>query len=505
MSITQRILFERIIFGLVVSGISWSMYGANLNLDNNSTKISMSGTNARIRLGNVSKVYGWSEQSIIKKSVGSPASSWAEAYSNGVVIGNGALAPATDLLISTSCAVVHDNSMVERNASDINDIMGDLENNVYGFAYNRDLLRVRRTLDYYVKPLLRQTSNAMNYYAPIIRNNSNLLKATSDAVVSLSRGIGNIVVEAYYQASCDVWLSDRTTLEFTGGGSSFLNSIYDGNGYSVRFPRGQINRIIVAPGVHALFTNVVLRDFDDTSITLGEGASLTFGNGTVLELGTDQAVHRILPFIGRVTIQGFNNRLSFADQDSGIQVLPSSTVAIQNTIISGLQGNNVFCVDDSATMLLSNSDLVLSNDYIFPAGALIFDQTVNVKGSFFFSYESSMQSMIAPQSVLFFDNGTKFYYAPGSAHRDLIGMADKTSTLELDGCDVFSTPTGLRLTKGRLIIHNNNNFYANGQTLSNAIAFGNGHVEDNLTIDIRPDASIVGRSGWLDYANTNNV
>jgi hypothetical protein len=123
---------------LSVSFFYTFLFSSNLNFDNKNASIVINSTNSRLRLKNINKVVGWSEQSIIKNNSYNSAGAWKEAYASGVVIGSGGIVPATDLLITTS------------NAVNLGTGGGD-------------------TI------LMRTTSNAVNYLGPIIRTNSNTL------------------------------------------------------------------------------------------------------------------------------------------------------------------------------------------------------------------------------------------------------------------------------------------------------------------------------------------
>ncbi len=118
-----------------------------------------------------------------------------------------------------------------------------------------------------------------------------------------------------------------------------------------------------------------------------------------------------------------------------------------------------------------------------------------------FTYESDATSVVAPCSRLFLDN-TMFKYAPNTQGRDLFMLFDKTSELYLDGSTLESTTTGLRLTTGTLIAENKNFLVNDGAVgLSEGFAFGNQEADGDLSIIIKPGATLQLLSGVLDYQN----
>ena len=113
-----------------------------------------------------------------------------------------------------------------------------------------------------------------------------------------------------------------------------------------------------------------------------------------------------------------------------------------------------------------------------------------------------MGSTIDFNSTLYVDNGATFRYAPTRVERDLLYMKDKSSRLFLDGCTLHSTKTGMRLTRGKLLLDNNVVFSSEGNAVSEAICFGDGTAANDLDIQVLADAQ-VNVYGRLEYENTS--
>jgi hypothetical protein len=109
-----------------------------------------------------------------------------------------------------------------------------------------------------------------------------------------------------------------------------------------------------------------------------------------------------------------------------------------------------------------------------------------------------MSSTIATQSKLVIDKDVTFYCASAIDNRDLLYMADQTSCLYLDGCTLQSTSTGLRLTRGRLLIDNSVTLSSEGSQTSELIGFGDGNSANNLSVTLLSGAALDVHGGLHD-------
>ena len=159
----------------------------------------------------------------------------------------------------------------------------------------------------------------------------------------------------------------------------------------------------------------------------------------------------------------------------------------------------------SSSVKFKNVIMCLSSDFTFDTGRILFEMDVRLIGTNTFNYRpTNVNSKILECSRLFLDTGVTINYSPAAANRDLLGMADRSSVLYLNGCTVQSTTTGMRLTNGRLVIDHKNHFFNTGAiSASQAIAFGNGTAANDLGIEIMPGGKIQLQSGQLAYQNTN--
>jgi hypothetical protein len=349
--------------------------------------------------------------------------------------------------------------------------------------------------------MLRLTTNNSNALLYCCKNNSNtLLRLTtnnSQAIILLFAGTGNLIIPGpTYTLQKNFVVSVDSTVSVTG------HTVLDGNGHAFDFAR-QAGNFNISAGKNLILTDVVLKNFTDGSITLGAGASVVFGEGTIIELPDMQTLTSNMTFSGTTLIEGFGNKIMMGN--SVITVRPGGRLTMQDIFVEGLKQNNIRCQGTSASLKLKNAVLCLSNDYSFTSGRILFEMDVRMVGTNVFGYRpTNASSKILPCSRLMMDIGTTFSYAPVAANRDLLGMADRSSVFFLNGCTVQSTVTGMRLTKGTLVVDHKNQFYNTGAlSASEAIAFGNGTAANDLAVEILPGGKIQLQSGELVYANAS--
>ena len=231
------------------------------------------------------------------------------------------------------------------------------------------------------------------------------------------------------------------------------------------------------------------------------------GNGHTINLNGDQEIPGVLHFTSDTIVEGNGNTITF---DGGsLMVEDAVSVTLRNMIIKLPSSDELACASALSSLSLDNVTLCLEDQYTFDSGRLFIDNTVVMRkadsmfrssnGDFVLSSDSAIT--ILPNSCWFFETGCNFCYNPSVANRDLLRFADVSSQLFLNGCSLYSTPTGMRLSKGSVVVDGKNYIYAEGESLSEAVAFGNNESGEELAIHILPGASIAVESGCLDYSN----
>lgn len=341
--------------------------------------------------------------------------------------------------------------------------------------------------------LNRTESNAMLF---LTKNNSNGIVWLDTQLQTIDHGPLNITVTTDpFCMRFDVYLSHTHFMLIE------VDTIIEGKGHKINLASKKDGVIRVAPGVTVEFQDVVFEDYHDTAFNLGADSNVIFGNCTMLKLGFMQQLQRPWVCTGMVQVRGYDNMLTVAPQS--IEVLPGGQLSMHNVWLQGVEGSNIHCDDDNASLVLKDCNMCLSDVYSFTSGYMQFLQNVVISGGNSFIYATDVASTIDSCSSLYFDR-TKFVYAPPVDNKDLIVLNDATSTLGLDSCDLEATTTGMRLTRGTLLANGKNNLINTGAVSpSQGFVFGNGNPSDDLNIQILPGGSLNLLSGAIDYQNVN--
>jgi len=257
--------------------------------------------------------------------------------------------------------------------------------------------------------------------------------------------------------------------------------------YAVRF---SYNGKYIAVGDYS--KKVSVYEFDQSTM-LFDNTNLVFNSDAEFIVDTT--------FYGDCLVDGKGNRV-FLNEDGLLKVASGSQLTLKNLELVGLEKSNMECLANDASLIIQNCKLTVTSDYTFDTGSILFKDDVVISGTNKFCFTSVIGSTIDSNSALYIDPGMTFSYSPQRANRDLLHMHDDTSWLYLDGCTLYSTKTGMRLTKGKLFIDNLVTLNSEGSAASEAICFGNGSANDDLSIHILAGAQL-DVYGRLELQNTN--
>jgi len=198
--------------------------------------------------------------------------------------------------------------------------------------------------------------------------------------------------------------------------------------------------------------------FLDASVTLSGGGKIKAHGNTIFMSGDlTLPPSKVLHFMNNAVVDGRDHNL-IVDTNSQIFLDTAVSVTFKNmTIKNKRNGVTVPPVRLAAqTTQLTLDDVIMApvNDFAFPQGQLFINNDVMFTGTSAFIYQSTQPCRVTPNSCLYFDNNTTFSFAPACNDKNLIVLQDSTSSLYLDGCDLKTTLTGIRLTAGRLICDN---------------------------------------------------
>ncbi len=242
-------------------------------------------------------------------------------------------------------------------------------------------------------------------------------------------------------------------------------------------------------GTLSLEDNIYL----DSNFTISGSGVIRGDNKTIFMSGnltiTDNAVIHIN---SDTIIDGQGNDLIFGKR-SKLFVDTNITLTLQNMrLIQTFNNFSDACIRLAALgskLSLKNVELALANDFLFNQGQLFIHGDVAVTGTSAFVYKSTQRSFIASDSTFYFDIGTTFSVAPATVTdckfdqsptttgNSFILLENQTSKLKINEASFCMTPTGLKLTKGKIDFDNKCFIKTNS-----ALDFARAYLEDlNLT------------------------
>jgi len=211
-----------------------------------------------------------------------------------------------------------------------------------------------------------------------------------------------------------------------------------------------------------------------------------------------------ITFAGESLISGKGNTLDLSGT-STIVVGSNASLCLKDISIEGLTEASIYCTDNTSTLSVDNCKWIMGNDYIFEAGHLeILNDFYIIGDGYNFVYQTDQQSVVSSNSRIILDANVTFSYAPLVENRDLISLYDDTSDFILRGATLFSTTTGLRLTKGNLIVERKSFVSCDGTKHAESVCFGDGaSALNDLNIETVGAANLEILNGYIVYDNVS--
>ncbi len=289
----------------------------------------------------------------------------------------------------------------------------------------------------------------------------------------------------------------------------------DGSGYRLTFPR-QNNLIFqLDPNVNLTLKNVTLFDYNKDAVFYGDAnSSMIFGSGVRIRLFENETISdsdKPWTFSGDCQIRGVATKLVL-DGTSRITVGPLSTLTLKDLKVAFKNADSISILDSASKIILENCDLILgSSGWNIPTG------NIEIKGKVRFfggsptdpnlysvvTFSSSGTFKVMSESIMKLGKSVEFKYQPDpsldggltyNTKRHFI-LTDATSILELDGCTLHSTMTGMALDYGRLIVSDRSIFKIDGFNGNEA------EIGSALEVYIKPSTTLV-VTGTLVYNQT---
>lgn len=256
-------------------------------------------------------------------------------------------------------------------------------------------------------------------------------------------------------------------------------------------------------------------DLDGRNITFGgtdfiwSGTTTWKGSGSSINLASDIWLDGVWTLTGACTINGNGHTLDLRTTGQ-IIVNPQTTITLKDVTIKNIKNTNIACVDNTGKIILNGVSWQQSGNYQFTKGTLVLDNDVVMQGNKIFAYQSAQTSTISDNTEWILDSGFTFSYDPIFVASDsLINFIDKTSHLILNGATLYTTATGITLTKGSLIVTDNSTLaseiktLASGDDYNHGIVFGADSSASDFIVNIAGSYELRLAQGLIAYRNIN--
>ena len=185
-----------------------------------------------------------------------------------------------------------------------------------------------------------------------------------------------------------------------------------------------------------------------------------------------------------------------------LQASSKIDVTFKNMRLSGIDGTNLQCVDDTAHFNLDDVSWIQDGTFTFTTGSFDVNHRVSFLGTSTFQYSSRLTSTIKSGAELRFSDG--MYLVAGRHEETMnepIELEDSTSVMRLDNCTFHITSSGLRLTKGQLFLDRNIDLITDSDSKEVGFEVGNGNSVDDLEIYMSPSCVVSFKKGHVIYNN----
>jgi len=205
-------------------------------------------------------------------------------------------------------------------------------------------------------------------------------------------------------------------------------------------------------------------------------------------------------FLGSCLLDGHSNNLAL-DNNSLLIIGHNSSLRLRNVKLDNIFSGKILCLDDTAQLILDNTQWVQSANYSFTRGSILFCNEVDLLGPYKFTYQSSITSTLSSFASVTLDRGLTFSYDPSSGNKQLINFTDSSAKIIL--CmSTLNAWNGIKLTKGSMVIDDVSSFVIGN---NKAITIGNDASSDDFTVVIVHGSTLHVSGGTLIYKNINDA
>ena len=479
---------------LLVLAVAWfvlpELCTATVTFTNPEANLLIGVTNSKVRVGNASKIVGWTNRSVVNTFGNNASTAWPEGYANGTVVGQsgvaGVTAPARLNLVEANSNAI---TVAVLYTADVNlTKLARNTSNLLGYTartFSSSILVLRSRADS-SSLLVRTTSNLLVALGPLARTTSNATKAFYSTVFgNLSVPVADSVDGTQFVKYC----TNHHVFHNSGNAWTVRGWVRFNDGFTI-MPRASVimdTLTTVSGAMDLRDTGTLILNNDlylahNVTLTNGgniKGRSSSTGQANTIFMGGDltlssttyaRALHITGDWSnsgtsGDLIIDGCGHTLNIGDR-AQIFVDSNITLTLRNmTIKTGPKSLNTPAIQLASfgsKLALDNVMFDLGADFQFTQGHIFIHDEVAVTGTSALVYKSPRPSYITSGATWSFESGTTFSIAPTTftdipytagtaASNNFIVFADASSALSLDNCSFKTTFTGLRLRSGMVL------------------------------------------------------
>lgn len=263
----------------------------------------------------------------------------------------------------------------------------------------------------------------------------------------------------------------------------------------LRFTKAESPVMTISDNVHVVYEHIVFQDFSPEYLSLGNQASLIFGNKSMVTLPADCTLNYQWTFQGDAILRGNGSTLTLGPNGAIVLKGENSSLRLEGITLNGVRDKNIRCEANSSKFIFKDVQWIQKGDFIFDCGSFdvianwILSGSSNYGANYLFDYRSDQISTIYAESMIKLTNYIVFNYAPASSSitqpiLDLIRMENGTAMFAIDNSTLSAPAPGMQLTKGHILV-TGDSWYQNDNvtTLGQGIVFGDGTDENSVLYD----------------------
>jgi hypothetical protein len=222
---------------------------------------------------------------------------------------------------------------------------------------------------------------------------------------------------------------------------------------------------------------------------------------------SDVVINGPILFKGNCILNGGNNTIDMSATGSLI-IDSGGSLVIEGVTIKNVEGNNISCSDNTASISWRDVVLNQSGYATFERGSFNITGDFGLLGGNIFAYRSSKNVTISSGVKWLLDTESTFSLDPMVESSTMLNFADKSSEIILNEASFITTMTSLELLRGSMIVHGKSAMgeqsaldlmsnFDRGITLGDSVIPGN-----DFHLNITPGSSLQISEGILNMKNS---